>query len=73
MSDQHLELEGVVTEMSRGSFKVQVTNAEGYQIINAKLSGKLRLNKINVMVQDTVRVKVSVYDTSNGFIVRRLK
>lgn len=74
-SDQHLELTGTVVEMCRGTFKVKVPTKEGEpeKIINAKLSGKLRMNKINIMPDDLVTVKVSVYDTSTGFIVRRIK
>lgn len=73
MSDQHLELDGVVTDMCRGSFKVRVEIGGESRIVDAKLSGKMRMNKINILIEDMVRLKVSVYDTTNGFIVRRLK
>ena len=42
------------------------------QVVRARVSGKMRQNKINVEKDDRVRVKVSVYDMSNGFIVSRL-
>jgi translation initiation factor IF-1 len=74
-NDQHLELTGTVVEMCRGTFKVRVATKDGEpeKIINAKLSGKLRINKINIMPDDIVTIKVSVYDTSTGFIVRRIR
>ena len=42
------------------------------QVVRARVSGKMRQNKINVEKGDRVRVKVSVYDMTNGFIVARL-
>lgn len=66
--DQHIEITGRVIESCKGSFKIKVNED---QIINARLSGKMKKNKINVVEGDMVKVKVSVYDLTNGFIVRR--
>ena len=68
MSD-HVELSGRVVEVSRDKFIVQVENTE--MTVRAQLSGKMRLNRIRVILGDKVRVKVSGYDTSHGFIVSR--
>lgn len=70
MSDSHLELIGVVIEHAHDNFKILIENTN--QIVRARISGKMRQNKINVEKDDRVRVKVSVYDMSNGFIVSRL-
>ena len=40
--------------------------------IKAGLSGKLRLNRINIMPGDKVLVELSVYDLTKGRITRRL-
>lgn len=70
MSDSHLELIGIVIEHAHDNFKVLIEKTN--QVVRARVSGKMRQNKINVEKDDRVRVKVSVYDTSNGFIVSRL-
>lgn len=70
MSDNHLELVGTVIEHAHDNFKIRVDNSE--QIVRARVSGKMRQNKINVEKNDRVKVRVSVYDTTNGFIVSRL-
>lgn len=70
MSDNHLELIGRVVEHAHDNFKIMIEGTN--QIVRARVSGKMRQNKINVEKNDRVRVKVSVYDTTNGFIVSRL-
>jgi translation initiation factor IF-1 len=70
MSDSHLELVGVVIEHAHDNFKILIDKTN--QVVRARVSGKMRQNKINVEKDDRVRVKVSVYDMSNGFIVSRL-
>lgn len=68
MSD-HVELNGQVTEVARDKFKVIV---DGGNHVLAQISGKMRLNKIRILLGDKVLVKVSPYDTSRGIIVSRL-
>ena len=71
LSDQHLELIGTVIDAGRGIFKVQLEdNPE--RIVNARISGKMRKFRINLVKGDRVRVKVSIYDMNTGFIVHRL-
>lgn len=62
-------LDGVVTDISRDSFTV-VTDATGDKV-RATLSGKLRQNKIRIVLGDRVTVEVSPYDLSKGRIVTR--
>jgi translation initiation factor IF-1 len=65
----HVEFDGVVVEVSRDKFKIQIEKTES-QIL-AQLSGKMRTNKIRVGLHDRVKVKVSPYDMSHGIIVSR--
>jgi translation initiation factor IF-1 len=70
MSDSHLELVGTVIEHAHDNFKIRIDNSD--QVVRARVSGKMRQHKINVEKNDRVKVKVSVYDTTNGFIVSRI-
>ena len=68
--DDKMSLEGVVVETNKGIFKVQVNEAH---TVIARLSGKIKLNEIKVIVGDKVIVEVSPYDMSLGRIVKRMK
>jgi translation initiation factor IF-1 len=70
MIGDRIELEGTVLEMNKGVFKIQITDTH---IITAKISGKLRINGINIICGDRVRVEVSPYDMCSGRIVYREK
>jgi len=50
------------------TFKVKL---ESGQEIIAHLSGKLRINRIKVLVGDSVQVEISPYDETRGRIVFR--
>lgn len=64
-----LELRGVVDEALPGTlFKVKV---EGGAIVLATLAGKLRQNRIRILIGDQVHLEVSPYDLSRGRIVWR--
>jgi translation initiation factor IF-1 len=63
-----IEMDGFVEEAMPGTlFKVNC----GGHIVLATLSGRLRVNKIRVLPNDTVKVEVSPYDSSRGRITRR--
>lgn len=65
-----IEMEGEVLEtLPSAKFKVELENDEE---IRAYLSGKMRINRINVMPGDKVLVEISPYDLSKGRIIRRL-
>lgn len=68
--DDRMSLEGVVIETNKGIFKVQVSETH---TVTARLSGKIKLNEIKVIVGDKVIVEVSPYDMSLGRIVKRMK
>ena len=71
-SDDLIEVEGVVTEVfPAGTF--QVTLEQNGVKVTAHLGGKMRQNRIRVVLGDRVRVAVSPYDLSKGRIVYRHK
>ncbi|MGB9763028.1 MAG: translation initiation factor IF-1 [Minisyncoccia bacterium] len=71
MSTQNfIRKEGVVTESLRNAmFRVKLDSGEE---ILAHISGKLRLNKIKILVGDRVTVELSPYDSKRGRIIYRL-
>jgi translation initiation factor IF-1 len=69
--DDLIHLEGVVTKMLGGG-TMQVECDQGVKITGV-LSGRMKKNKIKVIVGDRVQVSVSPYDTTHGLITYRLK
>ena len=66
-----IEIEGTVIEALPGTiFKVELTNGH---VIQAHISGKLRMNYIRILVGDKVTVEMSPYDLTRGRIVWRTK
>jgi translation initiation factor IF-1 len=66
-----IHLEGVVRKMLGGG-AMEVECEQGVKITGV-LSGRMKKNKIKVIVGDKVQVSVSPYDTSHGLITYRLK
>lgn len=68
--NSNIEVKGTVTEsLSNGNFRVQL---EGHDtVILCHLSGKMRMNRIRILVGDTVGVEMSPYDLTKGRISRR--
>ena len=46
---------------------------DGGAMIRARISGKMRMNKIRILPGDRVTVEISPYDVTNGCIVYRYK
>ena len=70
--DDLIEAEGIVTAArGNGCFAVRLDLTDGE--INCKIAGKLRKNTIRVLVGDRVKVSLSPYDLSHGFITYRMK
>ncbi len=66
-----IEVEGTVLEaMPNAMFKVELQNGH---VINAHISGKLRMNFIRILPGDKVTVEMSPYDLSKGRITWRSK
>ncbi len=64
-----IEMEGKVIEvLPGGKFKVELENKH---IIEAHVSGKIRMNYIRILPGDTVLVELSIYDLTRGRITYR--
>lgn len=76
MSDTHMEMDGVIIDSCKGIFRVELDQPDqsgNKTVILCTIAGKLRQNKINLLVGDSVKVKVSIYDLSRGIISFRNK
>lgn len=70
-----IEVTGTVMEpLPNAEFKVQIED-EAYKgmIINAHLSGKMRMNFIKILPGDRVTIQLSIYDLTKGRITYRHK
>lgn len=66
-----IEVDGEVVEvLGYMTFKVMIMKDH---IITAHISGKLRTNKIKILIGDKVKVEMSPYDLTKGRIVWRDK
>ncbi len=66
-----IEFSGVVTELlPNAMFRVKLENDH---VILAHTSGKMRKNRIRVLVGDTVTVEMTPYDLTKGRITFRQK
>ncbi len=66
-----LEFEGTVSELlPNAMFRVKLDN--GHEVL-AHTSGKMRKNRIRVLVGDKVNVEMTPYDLSKGRITFRHK
>ncbi|MEG2620561.1 MAG: translation initiation factor IF-1 [Bacilli bacterium] len=64
-----IEVDGkVVDEVKGGDFKVELTNGH---TVYARVSGKMRMNKIRILPGDTVVIEISPYDLTRGRITYR--
>ncbi len=72
MKEELVEVAGLVIDKQRdASFKVQVHNTE--HIVMAQISGRMRRNRIRVLIGDRVDVEMSPYDLTKGRITFRHK
>ncbi len=66
-----IEVQGTIVEnLPNANFKVELENG---QIINAYVSGKMRMYFIKILPGDKVTVALSPYDLSKGRITYRFK
>jgi len=66
-----IEMEGTVTEILPGAtFRVTLSNDH---VIIAHTSGRMKKNRIRVLVGDHVKVEMSPYDLTKGRITFREK
>lgn len=72
MSKQHsIEQEGTIVEVLPSSFfNVELDNGH---IVRCIISGKMRINNIQLTLGDRVKIEMSPYDIHNGRISYRFK
>ncbi|MDT4895343.1 MAG: translation initiation factor [Acidobacteriota bacterium] len=64
--------EGVIIDKQPNAFfKVQLDSSE--HVVLAQISGKMRKNRIRILMGDRVSVEMSPYDLSRGRITYRYK
>jgi translation initiation factor IF-1 len=69
--DDHVQLDGIVTNVfAGGQFEVKT---DAGPVVRAQLSGRMRKNRIRVILGDRVTVALSPYDLTHGMITYRLK
>jgi translation initiation factor IF-1 len=69
-----IEVEGIVEEaLPNARFKVKIEKNNKINIIDAHISGKLRMNYIRIIPGDKVTVEISPYDLKKGRIIWRFK
>ena len=66
-----IEAQGKVIDFVKGGFFKVVL--EGGHIVEAHVSGKMRVNNIRILPGDTVVVELSPYDLTHGRIVYNKK
>lgn len=74
-NEDKIELQGIVTKISRGgTFDVEVNVSNNVKhLVLCKLSGKMRNNNIRIIIGDRVTLAVSPYDLNRGMIIWRDK
>ncbi|MCH3966607.1 MAG: translation initiation factor IF-1 [Bacilli bacterium] len=69
--EDFIKMEGTVLDsLPGGLYSVQL---DGGAVIRARISGKMRMNRIRILPRDRVTVEISPYDVTNGCIVYRYK
>jgi translation initiation factor IF-1 len=71
VSKDFIELEGVVEEIHPNAMFTVLTE-QGHKLM-AHLSGKMKMNRIQVLLGDQVKLEVSPYDVTKGRITYRTK
>lgn len=70
MNDK-IEMSGKITKVIKGA-KYEVLLENNHSVI-CTVAGKLRMNKINLVIGDNVTVAISPYDLTRGIITWRNK
>lgn len=72
MKEELIELGGVVIDKQPNAyFKVQVNDSD--HVVLATISGRMRRNRIRILMGDRVDVELSPYDLTKGRITYRHK
>ena len=69
--EDYISMEGVVQEvLPNAMFRVKLENEH---IVLGHISGKMRQNRIQILLGDKVKVEMSPYDLNKGRIVYRTR
>ena len=69
--EESLEFQGIILELlPNANFRVELEN--GHQI-TAYTSGKMRKNRIKILVGDQVTIEMTAYDLKRGRVTHRKK
>jgi translation initiation factor IF-1 len=72
MKEDLIEAVGVIVDKQPNAFfKVQINDTE--HIVLAQISGKMRKNRIRILIGDRVEIEMSPYDLTRGRITYRHK
>jgi translation initiation factor IF-1 len=72
MKEETVELTGtVIDKQPNAFFKIQITESE--HVVLATISGRMRRNRIRILMGDRVDVELSPYDLTRGRITYRHK
>ncbi len=72
MKEELIETAGVVVDKQPNAFfKVQLNNSE--HMVLATISGRMRRNRIRILMGDRVDIELSPYDLTKGRIIYRHK
>ncbi|HEX8369425.1 MAG TPA: translation initiation factor IF-1 [Pyrinomonadaceae bacterium] len=72
MKEELIEAAGLIVDKQPNAFfKVQINGSE--HIVLATISGKMRKNRIRILIGDRVDVEMSPYDLTRGRITYRHK
>ncbi len=72
MKEELVEVGGLVIDKQRGGrFKIQVDKTD--HIVTGQISGRMRRNRIRILIGDHVDLEMSPYDLSKGRITYRHK
>lgn len=67
----HIEFRGkIIDTLGGGQYSIEL-DTESKLIIRARLNGKMKQNRIRVIIGDKVTVAVSPYDSTHGMITFR--
>lgn len=72
MKEDVIEVAGLIIDKQPNAFfKVQLNNSE--HVVLATISGRMRRNRIRILIGDRVDVEMSPYDLTKGRITYRHK
>ena len=66
--ENKLEVDGKVIDVFKDVYKVELENGH---IVQAHVSGKIRMNMIRILPGDKVTIEMSPYDLERGRIIYR--